>query len=188
MRWWAIGALCYLCHAPKLWAQTPDEWQAAARTIRRLPPDSFPELPKAIRAALAARDCQVPQSFTSAQPHNVIAGSFARPGQQDWAVLCSRQDSSSILIFWGSTGAVEPTEFARSADASFLQGIGQGRIGYSRLVGVASPAQIREYAASFGGPLPAILDHDGVEDAFAEKASTVAYLEGHRWRVLTGAD
>jgi len=188
MRWWAISTLCYLCHAPGLWSQTPGEWQVAARTIRRLPPDSFPGLPKAIRAALAARGCQVPQSFTRPRPHNVIAGHFARPGQQDWAVLCSHQDSSSILIFWGHTGAAGPTEINRAADASFLQGIGHGRIGYSRIVGVASPAQIREYAAASGGPLPARLDHDGVEDAFAEKTSTVAYFEGGRWRVLTGAD
>jgi hypothetical protein len=145
-------------------------------------------LPKAIRAALVARGCQVPQSFTRPRPHNVIAGHFARPGQQDWAVLCSHKGSSSILIFWGQTGPAGPTEINRAADASFLQGIGPGRIGYSRIVRVAGPARIRKYAAASGGPLPATLDHDGVEDAFAEKTSTVAYFEEGRWRILAGAD
>jgi hypothetical protein len=188
MRWWAIGVLCYLCHAPELWSQTPEEWLTAVRMIRRLPPDSFPELPKPIRAVLAARGCEVPQSYTRRQPHNVVTGHFARPDQKDWAVLCSHLDTSAILIFWGDPRESEPTEIARSADVGFLQGIGPGRIGYSRILAVASPAQIREYAAAFGGPLPAALDHDGVEDAFAEKASNVAYFEGGRWRLLGGAD
>lgn len=81
----------------------------------------------------------MPQSFTSERPHNVVTGSFARAGQQDWAVLCSRQDSSSVLIFWGGADAESPTEFPRAADAGYLQGIGEGRIGYSRLLAAASP-------------------------------------------------
>jgi hypothetical protein len=185
---WAICALCCLYHTPDLGAQTPAEWQAAARAVRRLPPDSFPELPAAIRAALAARQCRVPQSFTSARPHNVIGGRFARPGQHDWAILCSHQDSSSILIFWGNEQASQSIEFARASDAGFLQGIGEGRIGYSRIVTVASSARIREYAVSFGGSLPSVLDHDGLEDSFAGKASTVSYWVGNRRLVLTGAD
>jgi hypothetical protein len=188
MRWWATFSLLCICFTRGLSAQTPEAWEAAARTIRRLPPDSFPRLPLAIRAALDARGCSVPQSFTSERPHNVITGSFARAGQQDWAVLCSHHDSSSLFVFWASADARPPTELARASDAGFLQGIGRGRIGYSRLLAVASPAQIRGYAAAFGGPLPKVLDHDGVEDAFAEKASTVSYLEGGRWLALTGAD
>jgi hypothetical protein len=188
MRWWATFSLLSICCTLGLSAQTPEAWEVAARTIRRLPPDSFPQLPVAIRSALAARGCSVPQSFTSERPHNAIAGSFARPGQQDWAVLCSHHDSSSIFVFCASADARSPTEFARAPDAGFLQGIGRGRIGYSRLLAVASPAQIRVYAASFGGPLPKVLDHDGVEDVFAGKASTVSYLEGGRWLALTGAD
>jgi hypothetical protein len=70
----------------------------------------------------------------------------------------------------------------------FPTGIGEGRIGYSRVLAAASPAQMREYAVSFGGTLPKVLDHDGLEDAFAEKASVVSYLEAGRWLALTGAD
>ena len=188
MRWSGICILLWLCGALGLSAQTPEAWEAAARTIRRLPPDSFPQLPPAIRSALEARGCTVPQSFTSEPPHNVVAGSFAHAGQQDWAVLCSRQDSSSVMIFWGGAKAGPPTEFTRAADAGFLQGIGEGRIGYSRLLTAASPAQMREYAAAFDGALPKRLDHDGVEDAFAEKGSVVSYLDAGRWLALAGAD
>jgi hypothetical protein len=189
MRLAAICALMWLCGPFGLSAQTPEEaWQVAARTIRRLPPDSFPQLPLTIRSALLARGCRVPQSFTSERPHNVITGSFAHAGQRDWAVLCSHRDSSSVLIFWGSAEAGSPTELTRASDAGFLQGIGEGRIGYSRLLAVASPALIRQYAKSFGGPLPRASDHDGIEDAFAGKASVISYLEAGRWLALAGAD
>jgi hypothetical protein len=42
---------------------------------------------------------------------HVIKGEFEKPGQTDWAVLCSVRRVSSILIFWnGSTEA--PTSLA----------------------------------------------------------------------------
>ena len=188
MRWWACVGLFWLLQPPVLLAQTPEEWQAAARNIRRLPPDSFPQLPAAIRSALRARGCTVPQSYVDERPHNVISGQFARAQQQDWAVLCSRHDSSSVLIFWGASDTESPTELGRVRDAGYLQGIGEGRIGYSRIIEVASPATIREYAAAFHGPLPETLDHDGLEDAFAGKASALSYLDGGHWVALAGAD
>lgn len=188
MRLWMFVGLLWLSQPLALVAQTPEQWQAAAHTIRRLPPDSFPQLPAAIRSALGARGCTVPQSDVDRRPHNVISGRFARAQQRDWAVLCSRHDSSSVLIFWGEADTASPTEFGRVRDAGYLQGIGEGRIGYSRLIEVASPARIREYADAFHGPLPETLDHDGLEDAFAGKASAVSYLEGGRWLALAGAD
>jgi hypothetical protein len=45
MRWSVICLLFWLCGALSLPAQTTDAWQVAARSIRRLPPDSFPQLP-----------------------------------------------------------------------------------------------------------------------------------------------
>ena len=188
MRCSTICLLLFLCGVSGLPGQGPAPWRVAARAIRRLPPDSFPQLPPSVRSELEVRGCSVPQSFTSDRPHNVIVASFAKAGQVDWAVLCSRQDSSSVLIFWGGADPGPPTVFPRSSDAGFLQGIGEGRIGYSRVLLVASPGQIREYAAAFGGFLPKVLDHDGVEDAFAGKASVVAYMEGGHWLTLTGAD
>ncbi len=185
---WVALTLLWLQQPLALSAQTPEQWQAAARTIRRLPPDSFPQLPVAIRSALSARGCTVPQSFTEGRPHNVISGRFAGARQRDWAVRCSRQDSSSVLIFWSGRDPGTPAELGRTSDAAFLQGIGAGRIGYSHVIAVADPTRIREYTASVGGPQPKRLDHDGVEDAFAEKASAVLYLEQGRWLSLAGAD
>lgn len=188
MRLWAALALLWLHEPLALSAQTPEQWQAAARAIRRLSPNSFPQLPAAIRSALMARRCTVPQSFIDARPHNVISGRFARARQRDWAVLCSRHDSSSVLIFWSDGDPRSPAELGSTSDAAFLQGTGAGRIGYSHVIAVAHPSRIREYAGSPAGPLPKRLDHDGLEDAFAEKASTVFYLEDGRWLTLPGAD
>lgn len=184
----AALALLWLPAPLGLSAQTPEQWQAAARSIRRLPPDSFPELPAAIRSTLRVRGCTIPQSFVDSNSHNVVTGRFAHAGQRDWAVLCSRHDSSSVLIFWGERGHHTPEELGRTSDADFLQGIGAGRIGYSRVITVADPSRIRAYGASFDGPLPAPLDHDGLEDAFAGKASAVFYRDKGRWLTLAGAD
>lgn len=187
----AVSVPCALLILPQplvLSAQTPEQWQAAARAIQQLPPDSFPQLPVAIRRALMRRGCTVPQSFTDRRPHNVIAGRFAHAGREDWAVLCSRHDSSSILVFGAPGDSTDPAELERRADADFLQHIGAGRIGYSRVIAPATPARLRAYSAGSEGPTPKSLDHDGLEDAFAEKASTVFYLEQGRWLSLSGAD
>jgi hypothetical protein len=188
LRLWPYLGLLWLLGPPGLAAQTPKEWQSAAHNIRRLPPDSFPQLPAAIRSALRARGCTVPQSSVDGRPHNVVSGSFARARQRDWAVLCSRHDSSSVLIFWGGADSETPADFGPVPDAAYLQDIGKDRIGYSRLIAVASPARIREYASAFHGPLPETLDHDGLEDAFAGKASALSYLDRGRWVSLAGTD
>src|ERR671937_183045 len=77
-----------------------DRWEAADAAVLRLPPAAFPQLPRNIVRYLQARGCTVPQTFVSAEPHNVISGEFARRGQTDWAVLCSRGREPSIIVFW----------------------------------------------------------------------------------------
>jgi hypothetical protein len=73
-------------------------------------------------------------------------------------------------------------------DVSQLQGIGPGKIGYSRLISVATPTFIREHHdAARGAPLPP-LDHDGIDDAFIGKASIVWFWSSGRWLQLAGAD
>ena len=169
-------------------AQTGDEWAAAARAIRRLPPSAFPQLPRAVRDALEKRRCTIPQAFYPERPHNVVSGAFARPGQQDWAVLCSVDGRSAILVFWASGVTPAPAELASVDDATFLQGIGNDQIGYSRAIGRADTAWIREHAEEYDGPLPKRLDHDGINDAFVEKASQVLYYEDGAWQGLAGSD
>jgi hypothetical protein len=51
----------------------------------------------------------------------LISGSFAKPGQIDWAAICSRNGESSVVVFWGgsptSTTILNPTK-----DRDWLQG------------------------------------------------------------------
>jgi len=40
----------------------------------------------------------------------------------------------------------------------------------------------------YGGPTPPQIDHQGIDDAFIEKASVTWYFDGGSWLKLTGAD
>jgi hypothetical protein len=106
---------------------------------------------------------------------------------------------STILVF--RQGRTPPFELATAPDANFLQGLGGATIGFSRVISVATPRFIRRASAAARsaaqpapvsaqrvGPLPTPLDHDGIDDAFAGKGSTVHYFHSGRWVTLAGSD
>ena len=175
-----------LTFSPQVKAQ--DKWRIADEATVRLSPTAFSQLPKNIVAYLKVQKCSVPQAFSNAAPHNVIRGQFARSGQFDWAVLCSRKRVSAILVFWnGSTKSV--AEIARSDDRDYLQGIdGNGKIGFSRAIGVVGKKFILEHYCAYGGVKPPKSKHQGINDALVEKASSVHYFYRRRWLELQGAD
>jgi hypothetical protein len=162
-------------------------WLQADEATIRLSPAAFPEIPVGISGELKRRGCTVPQTYNGEPPHNVIRGRFMSAAATDWAVLCSRDRLSSILVFpSGSANSV--VELAQSPDANWLQGIGGSAIGFSRAIGVATPESIRNYYEAHGGPAPPPLDHDGIDEAFVGKSSVVLYWYNDRWQELTGAD
>lgn len=165
-----------------------DKWKIADNATIRLKPSVFSQLPKNIVSFLEKRGCTVPQTFGNSTPHNVIRGQFARSGQFDWAVLCSRNRVSSILVFGnGSTKSV--AEIAASDDKSFLQNVdGAGNIGFSRAIDVVDENYILEHYREYGGRKPLRIKYQGINDAFVEKASTVHYFYRKGWLVLQGAD
>ncbi|HSU33292.1 MAG TPA: hypothetical protein VLJ11_18845 [Bryobacteraceae bacterium] len=65
-----------------------------------------------------------------------MRGSFIQAGHIDWAVLCSVNRVSSILIFRNSSSD-QVVEIGREADINKLQVVGGDKIGYSRAI---SPA------------------------------------------------
>ena len=171
-------------------AQAPVELQRkfdeAERRIVRLPPADFKELPSNLVRELERRSCSIPQDYTK-ERGNVIRGAFKRPGQTDWAVLCSVNGFSSILVFWKGL-ADHPAEMARAEDRMFLQGIGDEKIGFSRRISaVGKPFIMRHYRA-YGGPAPPPIDHQGINDMFLDKASVVYFHARQKWYRLTGAD
>ncbi len=164
-----------------------DQWDRAARLTKRLPPSAFPELPKPFAAELEQLRCTIPQSGYGGERGNVIHGNFAAPGQEDWAVLCSRGGASVILVFWG--GPVQcPRELGLAEDKSFLQTVGGGRIGFSRGISTRNSYHVYPSEDSAGVEREVELEHDGIDSAFEGKASSVLFCRAGKWISFSGAD
>ena len=187
MKAWGAGlAVAALCSA-----QLPGDLQRtfdlAERRIVRLPPREFPELPGTVTLELERRGCRVPQEAFTKTPHNVVRGEFVKPGQTDWAVLCSRGGASTILVFWNGSGTA-PAEIAKAEDRNYLQGITPSQIGFSRGIRAVGREFIMRHYQAYGGPAPPTVEHQGIDDAFIEKASVTHYFHNGKWLQLTGAD
>lgn len=166
-----------------------DEWADADLATRRLAPEEITALPAAVRADLHRRGCTIPQAFTARKPANFAHGTFLGTEHDDWAVLCSIERSSRILVYPGGTahGVVEvPNSLARDSD--YLQQIGGGRIGFSRAVAAIAPTPAHRLQQQFLGRIAVRLQHAGIEDAFVDKVSAVRYFNGKRWLRVQGMD
>ena len=177
---WLAGSL--LAASP---ARAQDDWTRADQNIRRLTPAAFHKLPPNVVAALEAKRCTVPQPSSDTTPQNVIRGSFAKKGRTDWAVLCSRAHASTIVIVWGGPSSC-PDEMEVQEDRSFLQRGAGGTIAFSRKIEVASPDYIMTMYKRFGGTEPPAIDHQGINDVFQGKGTTIRYCHDGRWLELTG--
>lgn len=167
------------------------EWQARAGDalgkIQRLPVEAFADLPAAVAGVLRSRNCRVPQPSPEGAPRNVIRGEFFAKGEAGWAVLCSVENSTALLVF-RSDRDTHPDTLSTSEDLHYLQGLGGSRIGYSRQITVADRAFILRHYRAYGGPEPPPIDHQGIDDAFLEKASVTWYFHRGKWLTLQGAD
>ncbi|MFN7997272.1 MAG: hypothetical protein U0Q18_26890 [Bryobacteraceae bacterium] len=163
------------------------DFEEAARRIVRRPPRSFPALPSHITRELQRRGCTIPQEVFTKGASNVIRGEFAKRGQTDWAVLCSMKGFSSILVFWNGSEK-NPAAIATMEDRIFLQSINTTDIGFSRGISAVGKDYILSHHAAYGGTKPPPIDHQGINDAFIEKASVVWYFQNGKWLKLTGAD
>jgi hypothetical protein len=118
---------------------------------------------------------------------NLIKGEFAKPGQTDWAVLCSLGRVSSILIFWNGS-VTNVAEIAKRKDIDRLQSWGHDKMVYSWAIAPVGKEYILEHYNAYGGPKPPPINHQGINDAFFGKASVVLYFYEGKWLQLTGAD
>jgi len=166
--------------------QTEDQWTRADRLIKRLPPAEFPELPTAFKAELEQAGCTIPQSGFDESRNNVIHGSFGAMGQEDWAVLCSRNGTSSIFMHWG--GPVQcPSELLPQSDKNFLQGMPEGIV-FSRSIAATTSYHVYPDDDSAGVDREVLMDHDGIDDVFQGKGSTVWLCRGGAWIAFAGGD
>ncbi len=166
-------------------------WQGQPQFIKApipgLPPRTFRQLPTAIVERLEARKCLIPQYHYNKTPHNVIRGSFTGAKRNEWAALCSRRGTSSILVF-SADSAKLVAEISAAKDGLYLQEDGQGRPYYSRVISAVGKDYILKYYEAYGGLKPPPITHHGINDAFAEKASFVRYFYRGIWLELQGAD
>ena len=156
--------------------------------IHRLTPDSIELLPARVRATLNERQCLVPQPYWGGS-RNAINGAFTAKGTKEWAVVCSVRDTSVILILTASTGAVVDSVGSSGPDVNWIQGIGDGKWGYSQLIMAIPREQISStdfYGDSVDLPKP--IDHDAINVAFLEKASVAYYRAGGVWHEILTSD
>lgn len=156
--------------------------------IKRLPLKEFQQLPKAIIRSLETQGCSVPQAYDKPPLQNVISGEFMRRAQRDWAVLCSINGVSSIWVFWGGS-AKAISKIAEAEDAGYLQTIDEyGTLGFSRSIAAVGKEYIIKHSRAYDGPKLPPIHHQGIDDAYLGKASTIRYYYREKWLELQGAD
>src|SRR5216684_2379922 len=99
--------------------------------IVRLSPSAIRELPANLVKELQRRECTIPQAGYTKKSNNVVKGEFAKPGQKDWAVLCSVKGVSTILVFWNGSEK-NPAAIAPMEDRIYIQGVRKDQFWYSR--------------------------------------------------------
>jgi len=161
--------------------------QAGAEQIVYSPPSALAQLPPKIQSELESRGCRIPRPYGGVAPQNVIRGELRRRGQTDWAVLCSKKNISSILVFWKGSNTA-PAEIDPLPDNNFLTPLADGKIGYSRAISPVGKEFIMTHFSAYGGPTPPPIEHEGINDEFLEKGSVVHYFYRGRWLRLTGSD
>jgi hypothetical protein len=196
------GSICGtagFCHAE----QAKNGKPAAQKDngIRKVQPADVAGLPPEFVEKLNARGCSIPQfgdigragqavgesagePATAGEPTNVIHGEFARHGQEDWAVLCSKGGSSTIVIFWGKTTAC-PASLARLEDAHYLKRGKDKKVRYSRAIRALGESDLGD-RAGIAGLKP--FAHEGIDDRFVGKSSAFFYCSGGKWKIFPGKD
>jgi hypothetical protein len=207
-RLWRIGlvlagGICNtagFCHAQQAKGGKPPAQKDNA--IRKLQPAHVAELPPAFVEKLNARGCAIPQfgaigrasgtegagdtgsPAQAGEPTNVIHGEFARHGQEDWAVLCSKGGSSTIVIFWGKTTAC-PASLARLEDAHYLKRGKDKKVRYSRSIRALGETDLGDRAGISGLKS---FSHQGIDDRFVGKSSAFFYCSEGKWKIFPAKD
>lgn len=147
--------------------------------IRRLPVDSFPDLPETVAEVLMQRGCLIPQTYQAHHPENVIHASLERAGSSDWAVLCSVRGKVELLIFFGRNES-KPVLLASAAELERVQRHDStGVFGFDWGIDPASPQRVREAQATMPQH-PAMLDHDALADTVLNEKTVYRYYAPQR--------
>jgi hypothetical protein len=163
-------------------AHQTDSWEKAHKETVRLVPAAFPHLPDPIVRDLNERRCSIPQPWDSSRPQNVVSGEFRNPGQTDWAILCSVKEQSVILVYWGgSTDKVEEIPGSLSEDRKWLLGVGENRIGYSRLITAADDGYLLDQHEYYPAGAIHFVDSVGIVGTASKISPAVRYWHEGQW-------
>jgi hypothetical protein len=177
----ALPAVAFATVAAMSFAQEPQ-----AR-IARLSPAAIRGLPANLAKDLQRRGCTIPQEAHTKKLNNVIKGEFAKPGQKDWAVLCSIEGVSTILVFWNGSDK-NPAAIAPMEDRIYIQAFKKSQFSYSRELRPVGKTFIMLRHDAYGGPKPPAINHQGINDEFIDKGSVVWYFYNGQWLKLSGAE
>ena len=162
--------------------KTSVDGRTVSYLVRRLPVDSYPELPDAVAEALKVRRCLIPQTYQAHRPENVVHASFDRAGSSDWAVLCSTHGSVELLVFF----ARKPGQAMTVASAPELERIERhdstGVFGFDWGIDSLSPKQVRE--AQSGLDHRAEVDHDALADTVLNQKTIYRFYAHDEWTKL----
>ena len=151
--------------------------------IRRLPVDSFPDLPDAIAGVLIERGCLIPQTYGAHHPENVIHASLERPGSSDWAVLCSEHGRVNLLVFFARSPE-KPVTVASVPELGRLQRHDlSGVYGFDWGIDPASPERVRQAQAGMEHH-PPLLDHDALSETILNQKTIYHFYAHNAWTVV----
>lgn len=157
----------------------------SSQGVRMVAPHAFTPLTGAVRDSFVAKRCLVPQAEGVNVPrdlHNMISGDFAARGQTDWAALCSRADSSRIVVIWGGPARC-PSELGREQNRMLHEGLDSPR--YRRLIAAADSVTSGVVYAT--GPGYRKLDHDAIVER--ERYYVRAWLcDNGQWAEVVQSD
>ncbi|HTM16424.1 MAG TPA: hypothetical protein VL135_05955 [Terracidiphilus sp.] len=151
--------------------------------VRRLPVNSFPDLPDAVVETLRQRGCLIPQTYQAHRPENVIHASFDRAGSSDWAVLCSAQGKVELLVFFARNPGKAMTVASAPELARIARHDSTGVYGFDWGIDSASPKQVRE-AQSGLEHHPAAVDHDALADSVLNQKTVYHFYAHEEWTKL----
>lgn len=148
-------------------------------------PAAYPYIPKALRAALDKRGCQLPQldKYNAKNPANAVSGHFFNSTQTDWAALCIINDRPRVIVVWGGkTACNEEITTGWPLEVSFAHEPGGGLF-----LAKASAKIILDYRKFFGDTNTSPVTHEGI-NVGDEHASLIYYCDGKNWLQLQGDD
>ena len=160
--------------------RTSVDGKAISYIIRRLPVESFPDLPEAVSTALNGRGCLIPQTYQAHRPENVIHASFDRPGSSDWAVLCSAHGTTELLVFFERIPG-KAMMVASAPELERIQRHGSTKIwGFDWGIDPVSPKNVHE-AQSASEHHAQRVDHDALADSILEQKTVYHFYTNGQW-------